>query len=92
MYKVQTVTLTHLMKQKQNLKDETDLKNNFQNISQQCILWFKGNYNLVTEQLRFQYLMQLFTSTYWFSIWDTYVLHQGLKVKAKLGVLFSWKT
>ena len=35
MYKVQTVTLTHLMKQKQNVKDETDLKNNFQNISQQ---------------------------------------------------------
>ena len=36
------------MKQKQNLKDETDLKNNFQNISQQCILWFNGNYNLVS--------------------------------------------
>lgn len=29
------VTLAHLMKQKRNFKDETNLKNNFQNTSQQ---------------------------------------------------------
>ena len=34
-------TLTHLMKQKRNLKDETDLKNNFENNSQQYILTAK---------------------------------------------------
>ena len=30
-------TLTYLMKQKRNLKDETDLKNSFENNSQQYI-------------------------------------------------------
>ena len=34
-------TLTYLMKQKRNLKDETDLKNNFENNSQQYTLTAK---------------------------------------------------
>ena len=35
MWKKQTLTLTHLMKQKRNLKKKRNLKNNFQNTSQE---------------------------------------------------------
>ena len=35
MWKKQRLTLTHLMKQTRNLQEKRDLKNNFQNTSQE---------------------------------------------------------
>ena len=35
MWKKQRLTLTHLMKEKRNLQDERDLKNSFQNTSEE---------------------------------------------------------